>query len=288
MAYYFVKFLSQVVCLLPVGIRSKLGTWLGELCWPFVPKRRKEMAVNNAMISLGLERSAALELIKQSATRFGRMFMEVLSFPQLNKNNIKQYVTIHGGQYLDEALSYGRGVILIGAHSGNWEIMGQALAINGYPFVGIPQKQTNAAMDKFINEYRLLSGMQLAYKTDVREMMRLMDKGGMLGLLMDQDAKEKGVVVEFFGRLATAAPGAAVLARMKNAPIVPMFITETGVGQHAVLVQPVIWVTKTDKKDEDISSVTQQLTTIIENHIRQYPHEWFWLHDRWKTKVSGR
>ncbi|MBP2655518.1 MAG: phosphatidylinositol mannoside acyltransferase [Firmicutes bacterium] len=283
MSYYVAKFLSRIVCLLPGVIRGKLGDWLGEVCWPLVPGRRKEMAVKNVMLSLGLDRPAALKLVKQSATRFGRMLMEVLYFPRLNKDNIHKYVTIEGREYLDEALSYGRGVILSGGHSGNWEILGQALALNGYPFVGIPQKQTNAAMDRFINEYRKLSGMRLAYKTDVREMIRLMDKGGMLGLMLDQDAKEKGVFVKFFGRPATAAAGSAVLARMRNAPIVPIFITANGDGTHTVLVHPLIWVDKTEDRDEAISITTQKLTDIIEDHIRQFPHEWFWLHDRWKT-----
>ncbi|MBP2646021.1 MAG: phosphatidylinositol mannoside acyltransferase [Firmicutes bacterium] len=283
MAYYFVKLLSYTVCFLPAGISRKLGDWLGELCWPLVPKKRRKMAISNAMRSLDLDEATAYRLVKQSAVRFGRIFMEVLRFPRLNKNNINRYVAMQGRHYLDEALSHGRGVILIGGHSGNWEILGQALALNGYPFVGIPQKQTNAAMDKFINEYRKLSGMRLAYKTDVREMIRLMDQGGMIGLMLDQDAKEKGVAVSFFGRPATAAPGAAVLARMRNAPIVPIFITEQPEGTHTILIHPVIWANKTQDKDEDISITTQQLTIIIENHIRQYPHEWFWLHDRWKT-----
>ncbi|MBP2654212.1 MAG: lipid biosynthesis acyltransferase [Firmicutes bacterium] len=283
MQYYLVKSLSLVVSVMPYGVRRKLGDLIGELCWPFIPRRRKAMAIQNAMIGLKIDRLAAQEIVKKSAIRFGRMFMEVLHFPKLDKENIKSYVTIEGREHLDEALSYGRGALLAGAHSGNWEILGQAMALGGYPFVGVAQKQTNAAMDRFIVEYRELSGMHITYKTGVREMINLLGKGWPIGLMMDQDAGDKGVFVDFFGRPASTAAGAAVLARMKDAPIVPVFISENIDGTHRVTIHPPLWVAKTEERDEDIYIITQKITAIVEEHIRKYPHEWFWLHNRWKT-----
>lgn len=284
MVYSLVKMFSWSVCRMPLGLRRSLGNIVGELCWPLVPGRRKKMAIDNVRRGFGISQAEATKIAKLSTTRFGRMFMEVLAFPCINKGNVDKHVQLEGAEYLTEALSYGRGVILATAHSGNWELLGAGLAINGFPLAAVVQKQTNAAMDKFINEYRTLAGMHITYKSGVREMVRLLGEGKIIGLLMDQDAHSDGVFVEYFGRPASAPQGAAVLARMKDSPIVPAFITENSDGTHTAIIHPHIMPLKTKNKADDVYTITAKLTNIIEQHVRQHPHEWFWLHNRWKTK----
>ncbi|HMM20917.1 MAG TPA: lysophospholipid acyltransferase family protein [Selenomonadales bacterium] len=283
MQYQFVTCLSRLVCRLPGGLRERLGNLIGQLCWPFVPDRRRKIAVDNAMMALGLDRMAAEDIVKRSAVRFGRMFMEVLRLPQLSKDNIRQWVTLQGQEHLAAALDQGRGVVLITAHSGNWEMLGAALAMYGFPLVAVVQQQTNQAMDRFINEYRTLAGMHVTYKTGVREMVSLLGENKIIGLLMDQDARSKGVFTEFFGRIASTPQGPAALARLKNAPIVPAFITENPDGTHTALIHPAMEMVKTANRDEDIRAMTELLNRVVEEHIRAHPHEWFWLHNRWKT-----
>ena len=283
MLYRFVKILSAIICRLPKRVRRSSGKVLGEIFWLLVPQKRKKMAIENIMIGLSVDRSEAVGIAKRSTTRFGNMFLEVLCFPNINKDNIKSYVRLEGHEYLTEALSYGKGAILATAHSGNWEIMGSALAMHGFPLVCVAQKQTNEQMDRLMNEYRTMTGIQIIYKTGVRDMIKLLGVGRVIGILMDQDAQRDGVMVDFFGRLASTAQGAAALGRLKDAPIVPVFITENADGTHTVILHPPVWVEKTSNREQDILAMTQQLTTIIEQHIRQYPHEWFWLHNRWKN-----
>lgn len=282
MLYHSVKLCSRLICVLPANCRRGIGNLLGEICWPLVPEKRRRMAVNNISRSLAVDERAAEQIARQSATRFGRMLMEVLCLPKLNPGNIGQSVRLEGKDYLTEALSHNRGVVLATAHSGNWEILGASLAMNGFPLIAVAQKQTNAAMDRFINEYRTLAGMHVTYKSGVREMVRMLGQGKIIGLLMDQDAGHDGVFVNFFGHRASTPPGAAALARMKEAPIVPAFITEHPDGTHTVIIHPPVWMQKTADREQDIATATQQLTTIIENHIRRFPQEWFWLHNRWK------
>jgi KDO2-lipid IV(A) lauroyltransferase len=246
------------------------------------------MATENIMCSLQLEPKAAGHIAKQSAARFGRMFMEVLSFPLLNKQNIQEAVTFSGLEHLIAALSKGRGVVLATSHSGNWELLGNALALQDMPIVGVAQKQTNAAMDKFINEYRTMFGMQVAYKSGVRDMVRLLGQGKIIGLLMDQDAGYDGVFVDFFGRPAATPTGPAALARLMDAPIVPCFITETSPGRHQVIVHPMLEVEKTPRRDDDVFNTTKALTKIVEEHVRKFPQEWFWLHNRWKHQPKNK
>lgn len=283
MLYHVVKFLSGFIGLLPPSLRRGIGNLIGSLCWPLVSAKRRKMAIDNICRSLGVDEHQAYMLAKASAVRFGPMFMEVLSMPQLTKDNIGKHVLLSGREHLEAALKLGRGAVLATAHSGNWEMLGAALAMHGFPLVAVVQRQTNYAMDKFINEYRNNAGMHVTYKQGVREMVKLLSAGKIIGLLMDQDNHKDGVFVEFFSRPASTPQGAAALGRLNNAPIVPAFITQNPDGTHTAIIHPAVMVEKTADRDHDIYVTTQRLTQIIESHIRKYPHEWFWLHNRWKT-----
>lgn len=281
MAYQLIKMFSRFICVIPQPVRIKLGNFIGGFTWLIIPAKRKAMAVENIMSSLACEEAEAKRIAECSWVRFGRMIMEVMAFPRM-KQDITRYASIEGGHYLDEALSFGRGAIIATAHSGNWELLGGTLALHGYPLVAVAQKQTNADMDKLINEYRTLVGMHVTYKGSVREMIRLLGEGKIIGMLMDQDAGSDGVILDFLGKKASCPQGPAFLARMKESPVVPVFITENGDGTHRLLIKEYLWVEKSDDKQKDIQKATQTLTGIIEDHIRAYPKEWFWLHDRWK------
>lgn len=283
MLYKVVKLMSSIVSMLPNAVWRCIGNMLGEVCWWVVPRKRRIMAIENIMRGLAVDKKQAIHIAKKSTTRFGKMFMEVLYMPKIHKGNIEEYVHIDNPEYLTEALSYGKGAILATAHSGNWELFGAALAMHGFPLVAVAQKQTNADMDQFMLENRTMAGIHVTYKTGVREMVKMLGQGRIIGLIMDQDAQSDGVMVDFFGRLASAPQGAAALARMKDAPIVPAFITENSDGTHTAIIHPPVWVQKTSSREEDIQITTQQLTKIIEQHIRRVPHEWFWLHNRWKN-----
>lgn len=281
MAYFIMKLFSRIICLLPVRLSRKIGDLIGNITWYIVPQRRKLMAFRNVKLSLKLSDAESYQITKQSWTRFGRMIVEVMRFPKILPQ-IQSYVKIVGRENLDEALALGRGAIIATAHSGNWELLGAALATNKYPLIAVAKKQNNGNMDRLINEYRTLAGQHVTYKTGVREMVRFLGEGKIIGLLMDQDAGSDGVILDFFGRKASCAQGAAFLGRLKTAPILPTFITENADGTHTITVGQMLWVAETAKKHDDIANMTNLLIQKIEEHVRQYPREWFWLHNRWK------
>jgi KDO2-lipid IV(A) lauroyltransferase len=281
MRYTLVKIMSHIVCTFSDAASYKLGDLIGKLCWLIMPRRRRNMAVENIMACLGVDRGGATAIARQSTMRLARMFLEVLRVPKI-KEDPQRYVKIEGREHLEEALAYGRGVVIATAHSGNWELMGSALALEGFPIISVAQKQTNAEMDRFFNEYRAMVNVRIVYKQGVHTILRLLRENMAIGFLMDQRAGDSGVIVNFFGRPTPTPPGAAAFARMQNAPIVPIFISETSPGKHTVSIYPVMWMQKTDDREHDILTTTQKLSDIIEKHIRKYPHEWFWLHNRWK------
>ena len=287
MSYYIAKLISKIICLLPWALCKKLALCLSKIAWLFVPARRKNLSRQNIMRCLQIDEERAEIISRESALQFGSILFEVLRFPVL-KDTMKTHVKVEGLHYLTDYINSpergGKGAIITTCHSDNWELMGGAFAQYGISLVGVAKKQKSSAMDKFINEYRTLIGMHITYKSGVREMFDMLGKGWFIGLIMDQDTdRHDGVIVKFFNQATNYAAGAASMSRFKDVPIFPAFMHRHDDGTHTLIVQPAIYVNKTKNKREDVRKTTQQLATLIEQHIVKYPEQWFWLHDRWKS-----
>ena len=276
--------MSWLICLLPLKFSLKFGRALATLFWFFLPAKRKNLAIENIIRCLKISHEKAEEIARESTIQLGSLFIEVLSFPKL-KNSMQSHVKVIGLEYLtDYKNSSERGAVIMTCHSDNWELMGGAFAQNGIPLVGVAKKQKSANADKFINEWRTLIGMHITYHSGVREMYKMLDEGHFIGLIMDQDVgRDDGVVVKFFNRATNFVTGAASMSRFRKIPIFPAFMHKNFDGTHVLEIFPPLFVQKTTDKHADIKNMTQKLATLIENHIRKYPDEWFWLHDRWKS-----
>lgn len=290
MAYRLLKILSWLACLFPLNACLAFGRLLGRLTWYGVPEKRKKMARENVIRCLETTPEEAERIVRTSWIQFGPMAMEMLWYPRLVKNGrMQQHVSIEGLEYLQAAMETKQGGVIATNHSDSWEIMGAALAQYGVPLVGVAMKQKNHSANKFILEYRELTGMHITYKSDVREMFKMIKEGWLIGLIMDQDPSLKdGVILDFFGRKTNCVTGPAALARFQNAPIFPGQIEHRPDGGHHITIYPPLYVEKTKNKQEDIKRTMQELVHILEKQIRRRPEDWFWLHDRWKSvRESG-
>lgn len=283
LSYHIFKVISWMVCQLPRFVCEAAGTALGNLAWLVVPAKRKTMAMNQVRNCLQADAATAERIVKASTVRFGPMLFEVLRFP-LIKQKMADYVQIEGLEKLRQGLADGKGAVIATAHSGNWELMGGAFAMAGIPLVGVAMKQKSSGADRFINEYRALIGIHVTYKTGVREMFDMLKKGWAIGLIMDQDTnRHDGIILDFFGQPTNCTPGAASMARFQGVPLFTSFMHRDANGHHTLFVDGPFYVEKTRDKREDVRKTTQLLTYAIEEHVRKYPEEWFWLHDRWKS-----
>ena len=173
LAYYFARFASFILCILPSGFCECIGKLFGELTWHVVPKKRRSMACDNVMRCLRVDEKEAERIAKASWVRFGPMLMEVMRFPKL-KDHFGDFVEIEGKELLEEGLALGHGAVIATSHCGNWELMGGALSKFGISLVGVAKKQKEEGFDRFINEYRRMVGMHITYK-DVRYAQKRLD-----------------------------------------------------------------------------------------------------------------
>lgn len=287
--YTFMKCLSFFICHVPESFRRGIGSFLGWFFWTFVPKKRKLLAQRQILdCGITTDPAAAMAVAKASSVRFGPMIVEVLSYPIYTEEKLAKKVEFHGKEYLDALKASGEGAVFMASHAGNWELLGATLAMNGYPLISVAQKQNSGSADRFINEYRTMMRQHVTYKTGIRDMIRFLADGHYIGLLMDQDPSTSGILVKLFGKDTLTADGPAKLAGIHNYPIISTFIHEDRPYHHVVEVTPPIRpypigskLSKEEKKAA-MYAMTQELNNRLEAHIRKYPEDWFWLHDRWK------
>ena len=217
--------------------------------------------------------------------KFGRMVIEVLRFPLLNRDTIQAVVKTDGLEYLEEAYAKGKGALMCTGHFGNWELLGANVALHGYPMLSIARKQNNGAMDRFINEYREAVGQKVAYnkgKEGILAMGRYLKEKHLLGILYDQDTNDTGVKTALFGKEVVTPAGPAVFSRTFGCPILPIFMHYDEDGSCRAKIYPPLYAEKTKDKDRDLCQVTEKMMAILEQEIRDNPPMWFWVHDRWK------
>ena len=285
LGYYIVKFFSKLMCIAPSFVRNFIAHILGSIAVLVVPKWRMQMAAANIKECLGVSQERAQEIAADSLHRFGRMVVEVMRFPLLNQETIKQNVTVEGLEHLEKAYAENKGVIMATGHYGNWELLGATVALHGYPMLSITRKQNNSYMDKAINEFREMVGQQVTYnrgKHGLLAISRMLKDKKLLGVLFDQDTNDDGVEIDLFGKRSIIPLGAAALSRIYGSPILPIFMHNNADGTCTAKIYPALYTPKTNDKEQDFYQVTKQMVNILEQEIIMHPEMWFWVHDRWK------
>lgn len=285
LGYYIVKLFSKLMCISPRFVRNLLAHFLGSVAVLVVPRWRMQMAEANIRECLGVSDERVKQIAADSLHRFGRMVIEVMRFPLLNKKTIHEQVQVEGLEYLEAAYAEGKGVIMATGHYGNWELLGATVALHGYPMLSITRKQNNSHMDKAINEFREMVGQQVTYnrgKHGLLAISRMLKEKNLLGVLFDQDTNDDGVELDLFGKRSVIPMGAAALSRIYGSPILPIFMHNNDDGTCCAKIYPPLYTPKTGDKQRDFYQVTRKLVDILEMEIINHPEMWFWVHDRWK------
>jgi KDO2-lipid IV(A) lauroyltransferase len=212
----------------------------------------------------------------------GRGLVEYLRFPLLTREFVQEAVGAVGRENLDRALARGKGVLAITGHFGDWELMGAAFSLMGYPIHFLVGEQHNQRVDDTMNAYRQMAGIGIIpMGVAMRKVLATLRKGEIVAMLSDQDAHEEGVFVPFLGRPASTAKGPAAFALKTGAAVTPVFIVRKENGwQHTVYIEePII-----PDEQSTIYSITNSYTNYLEQYIKRNPDHWFWPHRRWKTK----
>ncbi|MCD6361367.1 MAG: lysophospholipid acyltransferase family protein [Armatimonadetes bacterium] len=264
---------------------QQLGDSLGvfiQVAWP----SRQRLAERDLQKIFGDRLSAEdRRRIRDFCTRnAAKTVLELLRLPTMTEEERDELFQrdYENFEVIDQALERGSGVIMVTAHFGNWELLAAAIARRSpHPLTVVARDSNDRETASIINKARASSGMRVIGRSQVREMLRTLQEGGILGMLPDQYVKSGGIVVDFMGVPAPTATGPAVLALRTGAPIVPCFGLRTEDDRIVCYFKPPFDIPDTGDRERDIRRGTEMINEALGEEIFKHPEQWLWLHNRW-------
>ncbi len=279
LVYLGYRFIAWILLQLPLPWTFRLGQALGFFGYLVLAKYRKLASVN--------VRIAFPEWTKKQVRKNGRDHFQTVTANLLcslvltqKPHEANSYIDISPLLAAASKIKAASSVIWVINHIGNWELFILAPRWLQNPlWAVIYQKLSNGYLDRHVQRSRESSGVLTIDRTEgLHRGVTVLRNGGMLGVLIDQHAGDKGVWTPFFGRLASTTPFPAVLAKKTGAALMPVSIVTSGIARWRVEVDDFI-----PSREASTAEITARINLSLEKQIRKNPSDWFWVHNRWKT-----
>ncbi|MCX5693437.1 MAG: ELM1/GtrOC1 family putative glycosyltransferase [Candidatus Omnitrophica bacterium] len=284
LGFIIVKSFSMLLWCIPLRPALWIGRRMGDAVHCFNLKRRM-IAYANLKAAFPEKSSAELKRInKAHFENLGMNIIELLKLPVMRKDYFESHVKLENADKIKTAMEKGRGVILLTAHFGNWEISSLAASLNGYTMSVFAREQKYKRLNNLLNQFRQSTGCRVITKGfSVKDIIKTLNNNGIVGMLSDQDAGANGVFVNFFNRPASTAQGAVAFSSKTGSQILPSFIRRFGIDKHIARAGDPFELVNTGNKERDMKENLQKITDILEDRIRKFPEQWLWSHKRWKS-----
>jgi len=266
---------------LPLDTASCLGGWIGRTVGPRLPGTRT--ARRNLERAFPEKTRAEIDaIIRGMWDNLGRVIAEYPHLDEIGDYGPGGRVEVIGAEYIDTLREDGRAGILVSGHFANWEVQSVTSRKMGVELALVYRAPNNPYVGKLLTDMRgAASGTHIPKGAEgARTMVRILTKGGHVGMLIDQKMND-GIPVPFFGRDAMTAPAAAQLALRLGIPLVPARTERLDGARFRVTVLPPVEPPATGNRNADVRILMERLNHLLEQWIRERPAEWLWLHRRW-------
>ncbi|HZX96362.1 MAG TPA: lipid A biosynthesis acyltransferase [Myxococcales bacterium] len=263
-----------------------VGAALGWLAWYLVPRQRR---LASAHLAIAFPEKNERERARVGRTSFANLAVSILESGRADRLDIAKTVELPADAeaVLRGALAQGKGVVVATGHIGAWELFARRVASLGIPAGTAAKEAHDPRITRLLDESRKRAGVRVFWRgapLAAREMLRFLRKGGILGILIDQDTRVAGHFVPFFGRPAFTPRAAGDLAAHVGAPLLVGGAHRVARGVHRIFFRTVA-VDRTGDRDRDSLALTAAATEALESEIRAAPEEWVWMHPRWRTEL---
>ncbi len=266
-----------------------LGNGVGHLIWHFVPSRRK-LAVNNIASHLGMSETEAEKTAHASFCHTGRAFLEILLTGRFGMNSPR--LRIESPELMQRLRECDRPIVAATAHFGSWELLASMLGqlyAPPRPRMVVVRRYHDEAVQSFIASCREATGADMiGHRNAAMSVIRALHHRGIVAFLVDHNTSPaEAEFLPFLDEVAAVNMGPALLAVRAKALIWPVALTREGGNYMFRLQEPLDTATLEGTRDEQVKSAAAFYTRAIENFIHERPEQWFWMHDRWKTRARS-
>jgi Kdo2-lipid IVA lauroyltransferase/acyltransferase len=286
--YRLVAVVRTLIGLCPDSLVRAIGTTIGWTFWA-VDAGHRRLAFRQLQAAFPGKTPKECRLItRRTFAHFGRSLTTLLKFSTLTPDQIRARIVFDGDDRVRQALSRGRGVLLITGHFGFWELQGLATPLVLPPISVLARRLDNPHLHDLLEGMRTATGNRVIYRQGaVRRVLRALQQNETVAILIDQHIQPKdAVTVSFFGRPAATTSAVAALALRTGAPVIPTFALPLPDGRFRCVYEHPIDPPLADAANP-ITELTQRCTDVLEMYVRRNPELWLWMHRRWRDDVTG-
>lgn len=269
---------------LPYSVLHKLGSLLGLLIYYNYPKYRKRALSNLALAtSLQLASEEIVLLAKKSMQNLG---ITTLEYPRLyREKNISNIAFCENPEVAESLIKQGKGVIFFVGHQANWEVLfleGTSRMAGVASGIAIGRPIANTPLYNWTLRLREKFGGKIIPPKDAyRASVKALKAGKFLGIVGDQGMPNSGFSSPFLGRNAWTSPLPALLSKRTGCPIIVATIRRE---KHRYIIH----YSDPIELQENTTAQMHQVLSVFEKSIQKRPHEWLWIHNKWKQQLPGR
>lgn len=269
---------------LPYRFQIQLGRCLGRIALPFSSRRRKITEINLRACFPALTEAELQALVKRSFESAGIAIFEFGMGWWMPRARIQQLVQFEGKEHLENALSQGKGALIIVAHFMTIEIGGRALSEH-ISYDAVYRKHKNPLVDWLMHKARETRLKKAIARNDVRGFLKSFKENRPVLYLPDQDYGAKhSIFVPFFNIPAATITATTRIVKMSKAPVLPYFVYRRADGKgYVATLHPPLENFPTDDEYED----ARRINSLIEQAILKSPEQYLWQHRRFKTRPHG-
>lgn len=284
--YILIRLLINFLQLWPRQIAIKITRGIGHLSFRLASKSKNRIKQQLTKV-YGKEKSSE-EIKKLTKDVFMHYFTAVADYvrlPIMTTAELNSLIKVDGIEHLEEAYAKNRGVIMLSAHLGNWELLGIWVPKNGFPAAAIGARIRNPYLEKLVLQFRRQCGLKnIKRGNNTREIIKALKLGQGVGMLIDQSTKVQGEFVNFFGYPAHTATAPYRLAKKYGSPIIPIFIHLHSDYSYHIECFSEIKLHTAGSEHQNMIDTLQDCSDTIENILRKHPEQWSWIHRRWKKQ----
>ncbi len=280
--YVLLLCVQAVLGILP----RKLTLWLGGLFGMLLYHLRIERSVaeiNIRYTGFWTEKEQILIIKKLYKTvgRYGSDFLRP-------SHNLPPYVT-HNFEIVDSLFTRGKGIIVLLAHFGNWEMLAAIYGSKISNLSVLAKPMRNRVVESWLSKKRAATGIETIYQHQaLRKALSALKRNGMVALLIDQHSAQQGTMAPFLGKQANTIRTVAGLLLKTDCGILPTYAILNEKGSYEIFLQTTadLGVSR-DNHDAYLDAYQAEHNRIISEWIRQYPEHWFgWFHHRFREFVD--
>jgi KDO2-lipid IV(A) lauroyltransferase len=288
LALIFLKFIGWFLSCFPRKFFVLLGKGLGKILHHF--QFRTAVAEGNLKIAFPYLNADQRKLfLKDFYSELGVMFLEMLgSFFQFRRF-VEKISDVEGHENLRNALKEGKGVFVMTAHLGNWEVL---CATGPLFFQTSVTMVTKVLKPEWFHRAVVLTREMLGVKMacepkTMQSILRALKKNEIVGFVMDQyTGAPVGARVPFFGVPVGSHTALATLALRTGAPVVPAIGVRKPDGRYLIRFEPAFHTLTDENHEVAVLKNTAQYVKRTEAWIKEFPLQWMWVHRRWKGDLS--